>query len=202
MNAGKIDGGGEVGESGENRLDLLIIILLFCTPRFKMLNTGRLRYETDGLNSLNYTLVAVDKRRLYTIVRVHINKTQVVSTEPQYNPRNLGTTSKAPQNVPDFQVHIPRDEDRRTTDPQILSARNIARAKASNADIEQTLLSELGGNEVMHGKRHTVDGIYAGAGVKSLPDYEPQTVQSRREPAKGIQRTGQYYKVFRGRRRG
>ena len=49
---------------------MLLTVLLFC--RYNMLSQTKHTIDTDGLNSLSYTVLKVERHRLYTNITVDV----------------------------------------------------------------------------------------------------------------------------------
>ena len=50
----------------------------FSTCRYRYLNTGSSRFETDGLNSIQYKLLNISQYKLFTSFSVDINESEVM----------------------------------------------------------------------------------------------------------------------------
>ena len=97
-----------------------------------MLNSGKLRFDTDGVTSLVYDLTLVEKRPLYTLIQVSINKDDVIK-------RSRDMSSAQAVNPPsseegDGNVLLPPSDPkgRRTAQEKLIEDEVLSRGTRSN----------------------------------------------------------------------
>jgi hypothetical protein len=54
-----------------------LIVNLFVL-RFDLLNKGKERFDKDGITSLNYEVISIEKKKLYTRILVNYNEAEIM----------------------------------------------------------------------------------------------------------------------------
>lgn len=125
--------------------------VLFATPktfllyyyfRWSLLRSVKTRQQRDGINTLNYTILDLEQKRLYTWVRISVNKTQIMADEPVH---------RTAMNVPKLK---PIDVIKGGQNTSLQSSQNVPK----KPDVQQVDVAKQRGGQQVPVAKHQVDG--------------------------------------------